>query len=81
MHRPGIASVVGDTIVLDGTTLDELEKVHVKTLKLCVEQTNAYEEERLRKQWDQDTREARARREHQQKVDEAADRIRFDDEE
>ena len=40
MHRPGIGSVVGDTIVLDGTTIEELERYHAKTLKLAVDVTN-----------------------------------------
>ncbi len=32
MHRPGIANVIGNTIVLDGTTLEEVEKYHRDTL-------------------------------------------------
>ena len=40
MHRPGIASVVGDTIVLDGTTLDEVKRYHRDTLKLALTTTN-----------------------------------------
>jgi TIR domain-containing protein len=40
MHRPGIASVVGDTIVLDGTTLDEVKRYHRDTLKLALVATN-----------------------------------------
>jgi hypothetical protein len=31
MHRPGIAYVEGDTIVLDVTTMEELEHVHTST--------------------------------------------------
>src|ERR1700684_2965500 len=41
MHRPGIAKVVGDRIVLDGTTIQEVRDTHAKTLKLAVETTNA----------------------------------------
>lgn len=40
MHRPGIASVIGDTIVLDGTTIDEVAEYHRDTLVLCVERAN-----------------------------------------
>ena len=36
MHRPGIASVVGDRIWLRGTTIEEIEKHHLATLNLCV---------------------------------------------
>ena len=40
MHRPGIASVYGSTIVLNGTTIEEVERTHQKTLKLAVDETN-----------------------------------------
>lgn len=40
MHRPGIASVVGETIILDGTTLDEVKRYHRDTLKLALAETN-----------------------------------------
>lgn len=40
MHRPGIASVSGDTIVLDGTTLDEVKRYHRDTLKLALAAAN-----------------------------------------
>lgn len=36
MHRPGIASVAGARIWLRGTTIEEIEKHHLATLKLCV---------------------------------------------
>jgi hypothetical protein len=51
MHRPGIARVHGDRIILDGTTMEEVERYHAKTLKLALEKTNeeaAAEEERQR---------------------------------
>jgi hypothetical protein len=40
MHRPGIAQVYGDRIVLDGTTLDEVAKYHAATLVAVVERFN-----------------------------------------
>ena len=40
MHRPGIASVIGDTIVLDGTTLDEVKRYHRDTLKHALAAAN-----------------------------------------
>lgn len=40
MHRPRIASVHGSTIVLDRTTMDEVRRYHLETLKLAVEETN-----------------------------------------
>ena len=37
MHRPGIASVYGNKIVLDGTTMEEVRDYHRETLLLCVD--------------------------------------------
>jgi hypothetical protein len=78
MHRPGIASVQGDTIVLDGTTMDELETVHVTTLKLVIDKLNrdvadALERERVRQELEE-----RARESHRDEVDNIAGRLNFD---
>jgi hypothetical protein len=79
MHRPGIASLRGDRIVLDGTTVDEVERVHRDTLILALNETNkqfaeqdaqrraAAEAERLRSE------------EHKKNVSDAAKRLKFDD--
>ncbi|MFS4467710.1 toll/interleukin-1 receptor domain-containing protein [Maribacter sp. 2210JD10-5] len=40
MHRPGIASAYGNQVILDGTTIEEVEKYHKDTLKLTVEVAN-----------------------------------------
>jgi hypothetical protein len=34
MHRPNIARGTGDKVVLDGTTIEEIEKYHKETLVL-----------------------------------------------
>lgn len=79
MHRPGIARVTGNTIVLDGTTLEEVERYHRDTLKLCVNEANRIEESHLKE------RERRANQAIQKEVqrrDQIADavsRIRFED--
>ena len=79
MHRPGIASVVGDRIVLDGTTIEELERYHLKTLKLVIGQLNvALAAHREREQVRLDA-EGQARAEHEREVADAAARLRFDD--
>jgi hypothetical protein len=80
MHRPGIASVQGNRIVLDGTTIEELEQYHLKTLKLVIGQLNAAmaahrECEQVRLE-----AERQARAEHERQVADAAARLRFDDE-
>ena len=56
MHRPGIARVVGNRIVLDGTTIEEVRDYHRDTLVLCIDEANRREEQILvekRRQEDQ----------------------------
>ncbi len=78
MHRPGIASVQGDKIILDGTTIEEVERHHAVTLRHVVDKVNqdvaAIEatEDSRRQEAD------RAERQHRDRVREVADRIRFD---
>jgi hypothetical protein len=78
MHRPGIARVVGDRIVLDGTTIEEVRDVHIETLKLVVEATNsqmtAYEDQERANQRAK-VNELAAHRDNLRKV---ASDIRFD---
>jgi hypothetical protein len=78
MHRPGIARVRGDRIILDGTTVEEVEKYHKETLLLAVEAANE-----IAHQIDEERRRRAAHRaasEEQQRkvVQDAAKRIRFD---
>lgn len=49
MHRPGIARVSADRIVLDGTTIEEVQEYHRDTLVLCVRETNGIIEKRMAK--------------------------------
>lgn len=77
-HRPGVARVLGDRIILDGTTVEEVEKYHRDTLKLVVERVNndvaEYEAEQRRAD-EQRTEQLRL---HEEEVREAAKRISFD---
>ncbi|HRI61319.1 MAG TPA: hypothetical protein PK228_16380, partial [Saprospiraceae bacterium] len=78
MHRPGIASVYGNKIVLDGTEIEEVEKYHKATLKLAVEIANkTYKEIQSRKKQKEDE-ENRRREEHKRNIEEASKRINFD---
>lgn len=77
MHRPGIASVVGDTIVLNGTTIDEVADYHRDALILCVEQANC-EYRKLCRQREASERKRLEQEEEQRKhVADVAQRIRF----
>ncbi|MEA3325913.1 MAG: hypothetical protein U9R53_01160 [Chloroflexota bacterium] len=40
MHRKGIVQVIGDTIILDGTTIEEVKNYHLETLNLAIERAN-----------------------------------------
>lgn len=40
MHRSGIARVSGDTISLDGTTIEEVRDIHARTLAAIVDRFN-----------------------------------------
>ena len=52
MHRPGIARVDSDKVILNGTTIEEVKQYHRDTLILCVEKTNE-EEKQIRKREEQ----------------------------
>lgn len=78
MHRPGIASLSGDRIILDGTTVEEVERYHAATLRLVIPEVNARvaaEEEAERARRELAEAEDRA---HDDAVREAAKRITFD---
>ena len=77
MHRPGILRVHGDRLVLDGTTIDEVERYHAATLKLVVDQTNA-DTAALRSQREAEAmREAEHHQQHSDHVGDVAGRIVF----
>jgi len=44
-HKPGIAHVFSNRIVLDRTTIEEVEKTHKETLQLCLDVANKKDEE------------------------------------
>lgn len=62
MHRPGIARVDSDKIILDGTTIEEVKQYHRDTLILCVEKTNEEEKQYRR-------REEQLRRKKQEEIE------------
>jgi hypothetical protein len=77
MHRPGIAKVSGDKIILDGTTIDEVKRYHRDTLVLCVDETNKKEAEyraRLARQQEAQQRKSES---HRREIDDSAGDIQF----
>ncbi len=78
MHRSGIARVARDRIILDGTTLDEVKRVHRDTLKIVVDRVNeiiAREEENARRNAAEDAQRDAA---HRAAIDRLAGEIQFD---
>jgi len=77
-HRPGIASVIGDRIILDGTTIEEVEKYHQATLKEVVELVNKlaenYEKDLRRREEDGEASEQK----HRKNVQDISKNIKFD---
>jgi hypothetical protein len=78
MHRPGIARVEGDRVILDGTTVEEIEKYHRETLKLVLARVNEtagrLEEEKQRLAAAQE----KERQSHQSNIQDIAKRLKFD---
>lgn len=77
MHRPGIASVYGNKIILDGTTMEEVRDYHRETLLLCVEEANKKEAQIIREQQLKKAREEQRKKQHYDNVNNIADTIKF----
>ena len=78
MHRPGIAKISGATVVLAGTTIEEVERYHRDTLQLAINETNSQykEHERLREQSEAQKQFQSDR--HRKLVEDTSKRIKFD---
>ncbi len=77
MHRSKIASVQNDKIILDGTTLEEVQKYHRETLLLCVEIANKMEKAYIQRENELRERAQREEDERKRKVSETASKIVF----
>jgi hypothetical protein len=76
-HRPGM-EVGSDRIILDGTTIDELEQFHLRTLKFAVDEANRLASEDKGKLRQTASAEEQKRIEHREHVAAVAKRLRFD---
>lgn len=77
MHRPGIARVSGDVVILDGTTVDEVERYHAATLAAVIDRFNVDAAEDAEHKAQMAAAEEQAASSHRQHVDDVAGRIRF----
>ena len=78
MHRPGIARVTGDSVVLDETTIDEVQQYHLETLKLAVEEANRIVAQEEEKRMERERREAEKAQQHDERVRDVSKRLKFD---
>jgi hypothetical protein len=78
MHRSGIAHVSGSSIVLDGTTVDEVEQYHLETLRHVFLEVNRRVSEIEARRKTENERQENATRDHEAHVRDVADRIKFD---
>jgi hypothetical protein len=78
MHRPGIASVVGDEIVLDGTTVEEVERYHAETLRHVIPAVNKEVADIERKERQRAEARRREQEAHAARVTEASKKIKFE---
>jgi hypothetical protein len=76
-HRPAM-EVGSDSIILDGTTIDELEQFHLQALKLAAEEANRLASEEKGKLRQTANAEEQKKIEHREHVSAVAKRLRFD---
>ena len=77
-HRPGIATVWDDRIVLKGTTIEEVRDFHRDTLKLVVDAANTEIEQRTRGRRAAEEEAQRQEQQRQQDLRRIADDLTFD---
>jgi len=77
MHRPGILRVSGDTVVLDGTTIEEVKQYHAETLKCVVEVVNVQAGQLVEQHQAKIKAEAEAATAHKANIADVAKDIRF----
>lgn len=63
---------------MNGTTIEEVERFHMDTLKLAVEEANKLEEEYARKSHQQSNALQQKREQHQKHVADVASRLKFE---
>ena len=78
MHRPGIASVRGAKIILNGTTVEEVKRYHRDTLITCVDEANREEKRFLEHKRKEKELRRQQLDEHREEVKKASEDLSFD---
>ncbi|TDL38479.1 hypothetical protein EVU91_05175 [Macrococcoides bohemicum] len=77
MHRSGKARVVGDKIILDGTTIEEVKNYHRDTLIMCVEDANVEYKRMIEKKLEEQKKRKTRVNEFEQALKRNIDDIKF----
>lgn len=77
MHRPGIAGGYSDTVYLDGTTIQEVERTHRDTLILAVEAANKEYKSILDAENRKKAQEEKFKQDHEKQIRDISDRLKF----
>ena len=77
MHRPGIASVFDDKIILNGTTIEEVRDYHIETLKLCVDIATKEEIKELEAKQAREEQEEQKKKQHINNVESVVGQLKF----
>ena len=77
-HRPGIARVQGNRIILDGTTIEEVRDTHRATLKLVVDTVNDKIARELDRRRAAKAAKAHQEQQHRDNLHNIADDLKFD---
>ncbi len=78
MHRPRIASVIDSKIILNGTTIEEVQQYHKETLLLCVKVANEEEAKILGRKRQKEEQQRQRSERHKEVVRDIADDLDFD---
>jgi TIR domain len=78
MHRPGIAMISGDRVILDGTTIEEVEKYHRETLLVVIDRVNELIAELEARKRREAEIALQIKQQHEAVVDDVSKRIKFD---
>lgn len=78
MHRPGIAHVSNDRLILNGTTVDEVAKHHLTTLKEAIAAANEDMAKAKRSADEESARQDKFRQKHESDVDATISNMSFD---
>jgi hypothetical protein len=78
MHRPNIASIVGNKLFLNGTTIEEIRDYHRNTLKVVINDTNFTYRGFIDEQISIENANKRREQEQKKNIDDIAKGIKFD---